>query len=370
VPTSAGRGGGRRRLAAMTLRRFGRTSPAYTPDMAPRRVLVTGASRHLGARLVRSLLADPGVDAVVAVDTAAPTGDLAGVPFVRADPRHPLLARAIATQRIDTVVHLLVVPGPLAAGGRAAMKDLNVIGTMQLLAAVQTSPAVRRLVVKSTAAVYGASPRDPALFTENTPRRGVPRTGYSRDAVEIEGYVRGFGRRRPDVSITLLRFSNLIGPGVDSPLTRFLGLPVVPTVLGFDPRMQFCHEDDALEVLRLATLSDRPGTFNVAGTGVLLLSQVLRRLARPGVPVPAAAVSVGGRLLRRLGLADFSPEQMRFLEHGRIVDTTALREVFGYTPHFSTAQALANADTRGSGAERGAGSPPLTLLATGDSAGG
>ena len=125
------------------------------------------------------------------------------------------------------------------------MKELNVIGTMQLLAACGKCESVRRLVVKSTTAVYGASPRDPAVFTEDMAARALPGSGYAKDAVEVEGYVRGFSRRRPDVAVTTLRFANFVGPYIDTPLTRYFQLPMVPTALGFDPRLQFVHEIDA-----------------------------------------------------------------------------------------------------------------------------
>jgi UDP-glucose 4-epimerase len=262
------------------------------------------------------------------------------VEFVRADIRNPIIAKVIAAADVDTVVHMNVIATPLGAGGRSTMKEINVIGTMQLLAACQKSPSVQRFVVKSTTAVYGSSPRDPALFTEEEEPRGLPGSGYAKDAVEVEGYVRGFGRRRPDVTVTMLRFANFIGPRSDSPLTRYFSLPVVPRVVGYDPRMQLLHEDDALEVLRLATLSDRPGTFNVGGEGVLLLSQAIRRAGRPELLVPEPAVSLVGGLFRRFGLVDFSPEQLRFLEHGRVVDTTRLRNDFGYVPAFTTAEAF------------------------------
>ncbi|WP_154727124.1 NAD-dependent epimerase/dehydratase family protein, partial [Brevundimonas mediterranea] len=130
----------------------------------------------------------------------------------------------------------------------AAMNEHNVIGTMQLLGACQRSATVRRVVVRSTTAVYGSSPRDPAVFTEELEPHDSPSHGYAKDSVEVEGYVRGFARRRPDVTVSLLRFANFMGPGVDSPLTRYFTQPVLPTVLGFDPRLQFVHEDDAVEV--------------------------------------------------------------------------------------------------------------------------
>ncbi|MDP9465710.1 MAG: NAD-dependent epimerase/dehydratase family protein, partial [Actinomycetota bacterium] len=239
----------------------------------PRVVLVTGVSRYLGSRLAGILAADPTIERVIGVDTVAPRREqrpaLGRTEFVRADIRNPLIAKVIASADVDTVVHLNVIATPLGAGGRTAMKEINVIGTMQLLAACQKAPSMRSLVVKSTTAVYGSSPRDPALFTEELAPRSLPRAGYAKDAVEVEGYVRGFGRRRPDVALTLLRFTNFIGPSIDTPLTRYLSLPVVPTVLGFDPRLQLCHEEDGLEVLRRSVVDGPSGIFNVGGAGVL-----------------------------------------------------------------------------------------------------
>ena len=259
-------------------------------------VLVTGVSRDLGRRSARALAADPTVDRVIGVDVVPPRGDVGDVSFVRADIRNPVIAKVIAKENVDTVVHMSVISTPGSAGGRGTMKELNVIGTMQLLAACQKAPSVQHLVVKSTTTMYGASNRDPAMFTEDMePRRGA-RSGYAKDVAEIEGYVRGFARRRPDVRVTTLRCANVIGPHVVSPLTSYFRLPLIPTVLGFDARLQFLHEQDLMDVLIHAVRTDLPGTFNVAGDGVLMLSQALRRLKRPSVPMPGFAVGgVGSR---------------------------------------------------------------------------
>ena len=122
-----------------------------------------------------------------------------------------------------------VIATPASAGGRTLMKEVNVIGTMQLLAACQKAPGVRKLVVKSSSTVYGASPKDPALFTEEMEPRALPRSGFAKDSVEVEGYVRGFSRRRPDVDVSTLRFANCLGPNVRTPLSAYFELPVVPT---------------------------------------------------------------------------------------------------------------------------------------------
>ncbi len=303
-------------------------------------MLVTGVSRDLGRTFARTLASDPGVDRVIGVDVIPPRGDIGDVSFVRADIRQPVIAKILAREDIDTVVHMSVIATPGSAGARGTMKELNVIGTMQLLAACQKAERISRVVVKSSTTVYGASSRDPAMFTEDMEPRRPARSGYAKDVAEVEGYVRGFARRRPDVSVTMLRCANVIGPRVVSPLSSYFRMPVIPTVLGFDPRLQFLHEADLNRVLRHAVLADAHGTFNVAGDGVMVLSQALRRLQRPGLPVPGIAVGGLGSILRSARIAELSPEMRAFLTFGRGVDTTRMREVLGFEPDYTTASAF------------------------------
>lgn len=318
--------------------------PTASPSRPPSVVLVTGVSRFLGGNLAARLAANPAIGRVLGVDTVPPSRDLmrrmGRAEFVRADIRNPLIAKVIAQAGVDTVVHSSLSAYPASSGGRTTMKEMNVIGTMQLLAACQKAPSVRRLVLKSTTAVYGASPRDPAIFDEAMTPKALPSGGYAKDAVEIEGYLRGFARRRPDVSATVLRFANFIGPRIDTVFTRYFALPVVPTVLGYDARVQFLHEEDALAVLERAATHDFPGTFNVAADGVLMLSQAIRRAGRIPLPVPGVAVGPVGQIFRSARIVDFSPEQMRLLNFGCVVDNSRLRRQFGFTPRWTTTQAF------------------------------
>ena len=222
------------------------------------------------------------------------------------------------------------------------MKELNVIGTMQLLAACQKAPSLRHLVVKSTTTVYGASSRDPAMFTEDmeprrAPARATPRTSRRSRATSA-------ARRRPRRPRRPAA-ANVIGPHVTSPITSYFRLPVIPTVLGHDPRLQFLHEQDLLAVLQHAALTGVAGTYNVAGDGVLMLSQAIRRLKRPSVPLPPSRSDLGSAL-RSARLADFSPEQLSFLTYGRGVDTTRMRSMLDFHPTFTTAEAFADFGSR------------------------
>ena len=306
---------------------------------AKRVVLVTGVSRDLGARFARSLATDAAVE-VVGLDVIPPRHDLGSADFVRADIRSPVIAKVIATRHVDTVFHLAMVATPGSAGGRSSMKEINVIGTMQLLAACQRAESFRKLVVQSSISVYGASPRDPAKFTEDMSPRAQPRTGFGKDSLEIESYVRGLARRRPDVVVTILRLANLMGAGVDSHVTRYLSLPVVPRVAGFDARLQFLHPSDAVDALLLVTRRDVPGTFNVAAPDVITLSQALRKMGRPAVGVPRAAAPLAAMLMRQARLVDFSADQIDALTYGRGMDTSRFRSRTGFVPKFTSLAAL------------------------------
>ena len=304
-------------------------------------VLVTGVSGTLAARVSRHLAemgASAGIDRVVGIDLRPPAGELGGVKFVRADIRTPVVAKVIAVEDVDTVVHLDLAPADSRSGSGA--KERNVIGTMQLLAACQRSSTVAKLVIGSSSAVYGASPRDPALFSESDAARGGIRSGFPKDINEVEAYVRGFARRRPEITITTVRAAQVLHPEIASPLHSYFLNPLLPAALGYDPRLQFLSLHDVLAILAEAVVKDRPGTFNAAGDGVLLLSQAARRLGKPVVPLPSPGFgAVAARVVRAMG-GEISPDLHRLLTYGRAMDTTALRDIFGYELTATTEQVL------------------------------
>lgn len=309
--------------------------------MSGRVVLVTGVTRYIGSALAGRLAVHPGVDRVIGVDAALPEPAartrMAGAEFARVDIRNPLISRVIDAAGVDTVVHASASAAPLSSAARTMAKEMNVLGTMQLLAACQGADSVQHLVVRSTSAVYGSSPKDPAVFCEDVVPRGAPSSGPARDAVDIEGYVRGFARRRPDVRVVVPRFAEIIGPTSQTAATRYLSLgPVIPTLLGRDARLQLVHETDAVAVMEHLALGDFAGTVNVAGDGVLTLVQAVHRAGRVPLPLPAASLSVVGRLAALAGIRGFAPDQLRTLSAGRVLDTRRLIDVVGFRPAFST----------------------------------
>jgi len=309
-------------------------------------VLITGVSRFLGTHVAARLAADPGIERNIGVDTTpprTPAGDLHApalgrTEFVRADIRNPLISKVISQARVDVVVH--TSPHARLRAPQLPPHDQHVTGTMQLLAACQTSPTVSRVVLTSTTAVYGSSSRNPAAFVESMPSASTVSAGYAREAVEVETYARGFARRRLDIDVSVLRLANTIGPTIDTALMRYLAMPLVPTSLGFDPRLQLLHEDDAVGALVHAAGGAPAGIVNVAGDGVVPLSQLLRWAGRVRVPVPAPAFALVGSLVRNSGVVDVSAEEASFLNYGRVVDTTRLRGEFGYHPRYTTAEAV------------------------------
>ncbi len=308
-------------------------------------VLVTGVTRFLGSCLAGRLAEHPDVERVIGVDAALPEPAarhrMGNADFARVDIRNPLVARVIDAAGVDTVVHASASSTPASSAARSMAKEMNVLGTMQLLAACQRSESVRNMIVRSTAAIYGASSRDPAILTEQMSAHAVPSSGPGRDAIDIEAYVRGFGRRRPDVRIAVPRFADIIGPTVVTPLTRYFGLsPFVPMVIGRDARLQLVHELDAVGVMEHLALGEFAGTVNVAGEGVITLAQAIHRAGRVPLAVPSLGLDGLSRTMRALRIGGFSPGQVKLLSSGRVLDTSRLIKRVGFTPQYSTVQAF------------------------------
>lgn len=305
-----------------------------------RRVLITGVSSFLGGRLADALATHASVSEVIGVDVRPPKRNHDKFEFIRADIRSPLIYRVLTTAEPDTVVHADLTSRPRRAGGRSAQKEQNVIGTKQLLGACQRADFIRKVVVRSSTAVYGNDSKDPSILREDWSSRALNVPGYSKDVFDAEQFGRDFGRRRPDVSLTILRMANIVGPTAETNMTQYFQLALVPTALGFDPRLQLLHEDDAIETLRRAVIEDHPGVFNVAGDGVIYLSQAIRIARRLPLPLIPSLAVVAGEVLRRAGVVDFPTDQINLIVHGRVVDNTRLKTVFGYVPRHTTAQAF------------------------------
>ena len=307
------------------------------------RILVTGVSSFWGGRLARALEADERVETIIGVSPEDPTMELERTEFVRVGTQHALLRRIVQAAEIDTVIDSRLVVDSVQASPRDA-HEINVIGTMNILAACggyggQSSP-VRKVIFKSSAHYYGCERDDPAFFTEAMQRPHPPRTRLESDIVEAESAVRGFAERNKDVTVTVLRFANGLGPELRTSHGDLLSLPAVPCILGFDPRYQFVHEDDIVGVLEHAVAHELPGTYNVAGDGVLVLSEVASLLGRPLAPVlPPWGTGLATRALRATGvrIPEEVAQQLRF---GRGLDNRKLKAA-GFSLRYTTREAVA-----------------------------
>jgi UDP-glucose 4-epimerase len=242
----------------------------------------------------------------------------------------------VKATKVDTILHTFMITNSTTVPKRA-MHEINVIGTMNLLAAAGApGSSVRHIVVKSSTLVYGSAASDPTTFLEDTPRSGPARNSVERALIEAEGLVRDFSEDNPATLVTVLRFANVLGTHLTTPISRNLSRPLCPSILGFDPLLQFVEEDDVERALLHVTKGGIPGLYNVAADGRLPWSEV--------------AAICGTRLLP---LSPFSPLKIRpvarffdlpaeledLLRYGRGVDTRRLAAT-GFTYNATSAGAV------------------------------
>jgi UDP-glucose 4-epimerase len=300
-------------------------------------VLVTGVAGHWGARLAARLVVE-GSYHVIGVDRKPPAEEIAGLDFVAADIRNPLLVSLLQSEGVDTLCHLAFVE---TARRSEATFDFNVTGTIAVLDACAEA-GVRKVVLKSSMAVYGARPSNSTFLTENHALRGSKEWGTVRDLIDIEVFSSGYRRRSPEVLLTTLRFPSIVGPTADTPMTRFLNRPLAPSLLGFDPIMQFIHEDDVVEALAYAVSNDAPGVFNVAADDVHPLNKVRGLAGKIPISVLHPFAYWGGKLLGKAGLGSeyYMPLEPDYLRYPWVGDLARMREELDYEPRYTAEETL------------------------------
>jgi UDP-glucose 4-epimerase len=325
------------------------------PVMDSRRILIAGVSNPEGGRLAQWLERQSDVEAIVGVDTDDPKHEFERTEFVRVDPQHAQFGRILRAAAIDTVIDTRLVVDPLGRSLKEA-HEVNVNGTISMLEACDGADSrVRKLVVKSSAHYYGSHPGDPA-FLEEELRARPPTTAIERDMVAVEQALEAFAAGRPAATVTVLRCADAVGAEARSSYLSLLTLPALPSLLGFDPRCQFIHQEDVVGALAHAVANHLPGAYNAAADGVLTLSEVASLLGKPALPVlpPWGTVLAAGQL-RRLGL-QIPVELLRQLRYGRALDNRRLKAT-GYTYRYTTREAVL--DLRGQ---------PRPLLGSGEDA--
>ena len=289
-------------------------------------------SNPLGAEVARRLA--PHVPHLYGCDLRDPISALEEMDFVHADTRHVAIGKLIRQLNVDTVVHLAVMVD--SPHDERSIHETDVIGTMNVLAGCSASSShVRRLIVKSSQASYGAEPTDPSFFSEDMTNSERPASSVTADLLDMEQLVSEFAVRNEACEVSVLRLGYRVSE--DTTLARYLSLPIVPTFAGFDPRLQLLHEEDAAEAIVRAVLGPHPGVFNVAARGVVLLSQAIAIMG--GQPAPILppygrwfgrlAVRAATRVVLQAHLADF-------IAFGSVMDCSKLETEFGWRPVHSS----------------------------------
>jgi UDP-glucose 4-epimerase len=323
-----------------------------------RRVLITGLDSFWGGRMAQALESDPEVEMILGMGTREPSMALERTEFVRADQTYSILSRIVRATQVDTIVHTFLVVDSTRMGGRA-LHEINVIGSMNLLAAAgQTGSPVRQVVVKSSTLVYGSASTDPAWFREEMPRTSPARTRVERSLLDVEGLVRDFAEDNPATVVTVLRFANVLGTDIVTPISANLSRSLTPSVAGYDPLVQFVEEDDVVRCLEHVTRHRVPGLYNVAGSGKLPWSEVMEMCGTRALRIPPIGTMAAAAPLVRLGLIDFPPELGDLLRYGRGVDTARLTKT-GFNCRYTTAGAV-DSFIRALRLRRSVGKPPAS----------
>jgi UDP-glucose 4-epimerase len=304
-----------------------------------RRILLSGISSHWGGRLAQALERQEQVATIIGFDLADPRHELQRTEFVRVGAEEAPLRRIIRAAQIDTIVDIRPGAGE-NPGGFARALSARLEHTRSLLAAAAGSDSpVRKVVVRGSDSVYGRTRDQPAFLTEQMPAVAVPRTEPEAEAVRVERLIGEFGEANPQVTVTILRFAPAVGAEVRRGQGALLSLPVVPAILGFDPRWQLIHEEDVIGAMLHAIANDLPGAHNAAADGVLALSEAAALLDKPLLPIlPPWGTVLGTMALRRLRIAA-PAEPIRALRQGRALDNRRLK-ASGYHFRYTTREAI------------------------------
>ncbi|GIH77468.1 NAD-dependent dehydratase [Planobispora longispora] len=300
--------------------------------LRPPVVAVTGAASGIGRAFLAKVASSADFRRVVAIDEQR--GDVPDVTWRVLDVRDPLLANRISD--IDVLVHLA---GDYALGSDAGERRAYNLRAAQTVLTACAAARVRRVVLVTSAMVYGAAADNEVPLPEDAAVAAELDTGIVGDYLEIEALVRRSLRSHPGLEVTVLRPAVLVGPDVDSVVTRHFEAPRLLTVKGCSPRWQFCHVDDLVSALELAALGTVSGVVAVGGEGWLEQEQVEEISGLRRFELPAGLTFGTAQRLHRLGVTPAPATDLHYVVYPWVVDCAALRAV-GWKPQWTNEAAF------------------------------
>ena len=302
--------------------------PVSFPDM-PESVAITGIAGNLGKALARLLHTETHL---VGIDRRPFRERPKDVDHHQLDLRKKKVEDVFRRKRPRALIHLGIMHDPRMPFSEA--HSFNVLGTQRILE-LCVRWGVRKVVVLSSANVYGPLPDNSNFLPEETPLMGANRFSGFRDLIELDMIAQSFLWKHPELETVILRPVHIVGPTVRNAPSNYLRLRHPVTALGFDPMIQLVHEDDVGRALATALRPGLRGVFNVTGPGEVPLSTVLRDLGRQSIPIPHVVLRP---LLRRLfaaRLASFPPEEIDHLMYLCMVDGSRWEREAGWRPHYT-----------------------------------
>ncbi|MGI8330868.1 NAD-dependent epimerase/dehydratase family protein [Actinomadura scrupuli] len=306
-------------------------------------VAVTGAATGAGRALAIRLAQSGQIRKVVALDDHR--GDVPGVTWRVVDVRDPLLSGRLAD--VDVIVHLDVERSPEA--DPRERRTRNVRGAQTVLTAAGAA-RVRHVVLVTSAAVYGASPENTVPLPEDAPLRAERNASLIGDFLEIEDLAQIAPLSHPGMKVTAVRPAALVGPGMDTIVSRHFESPRLLGVRGSSPRWQFCHVDDLVSALELVVLGkvsgaageapyDRFSAVAVGSDGWLQQQEVEQITGKRRLELPAAVTFGTAERLYRLGITPAPAAELHYVVYPWVLDCASLRAA-GWKPSHDNAAVL------------------------------
>jgi UDP-glucose 4-epimerase len=293
------------------------------------RLLITGIAGGQG-RLVAKRVASQ--FEVSGVDREAWQGHPHYVSVHTMDLRKKKFEDIFRRERPTAVVHLAFVRHFRA--DPMVRHEINVAGTKRLLECCARYE-VKKLVVLSSSYVYGALPENPYYMDEDTALNVSRHYPDIRDLAEVDTLCTTFLWKYPEIATSILRPVNTLGYYVHSAIGGYLKLRYVPTVLGFNPMMQFMHEEDLAEAIARTLESGVRGIFNVVGPGAVPLKVAIRETGGRAVPLPESAARATIESLFRFGLYHLPSAAIDFVKYPCTIDGRRFRQATKFTPLFT-----------------------------------